>query len=134
MTENIFRPTINMKTAIGLLQIFLVAILVVLTITVISVPTEVKIIALGAVSPFVILTVALIYYCRRGKLWSFAGASILGAAGVLLRVIISTQPELEVGGGLPVAVTVLYIVIGTLVSLVSYESVLELRTKSALQS
>jgi len=129
MSENTQRLTINMKTAIGLLEIFLIAILVALFITVAYVPTEVKFIALGAVSPFVILTIVFIHYCRRGKLWSFAGASILGAAGVLLRVAVSTQPNLEVGGGLPVGVTILYIVIGALVSLINYESVLELRAK-----
>jgi hypothetical protein len=57
----------------------------------------------------------------------FAGATILGAIGVLLRVIISTQPNIEVGGGLPVGVTALYIVLGALVSLKSYESWLELK-------
>ena len=131
MSENTRRLTVNMKTAIGLLEIFLIAIVVAFVITVAYVPTEVKFIAIGAVSPFVILAVAFIYYCRRGKLWSFAGASILGAAGVLLRVVISTQPNLEVGGGLPVGVTVLYIVIGALVSLINYESVLELRAQES---
>ena len=51
--------------------------------------------------------------------------------GVVLRVIVSTQPSLEVGGGLPVGVTVLYIVIGSLVSLKSYESVLGIKEITA---
>jgi hypothetical protein len=53
-------------------------------------------------------------------------ASILGAIGVILRVIVSTQPNLEIGGGLPVGITVLYIVLGALVSLKNYEAMLEL--------
>ena len=121
-----------MKSAIGLLEVFLVAIVVALVITVYSVPIGVKLLALGAVTPFIVLTIAFIYYCRRRKIWSFAGASILGAAGVMLRVIISTKPSLEVGGGLPVGVTVLYIVLGTLVSLKNYESFLELKDPSAI--
>jgi hypothetical protein len=63
---------------------------------------------------------------RKRKVWSFAGASILGAIGVILRVIVSTQPNLEIGGGLPVGITVLYIVLGALVSLKNYEAMLEL--------
>ena len=63
---------------------------------------------------------------RKRKVWSYAGASIIGAIGVILRVIVSTQPGLEVGGGLPVGVTVLYIVLGALVSLKNYEAMLEL--------
>jgi thiol-disulfide isomerase/thioredoxin len=39
----------------------------------------------------------------------------------------STQPSLEVGGGLPIGVTELYIVLGALLALKSYESMLELR-------
>ncbi len=46
----------------------------------------------------------------------------------MLRVVISTQPNLEVGGGLPVGITVLYIVLGALVALKNYEAVLELKT------
>ena len=74
------------------------------------------------------LSLVFINYCRRRKAWSFAGAAILGAIGVTLRIIISTQPGLEVGEGLPVGVTVLYIVLGVLTSLKNYESVLELRS------
>jgi hypothetical protein len=48
--------------------------------------------------------------------------------GVILRVIVSTQPNLEVGGGLPLGITVLYIVLGALVALKNYEAMLELKT------
>jgi hypothetical protein len=40
---------------------------------------------------------------------------------------VSTQPNLEVAGGLPAGVTVLYIVLGALVSMKNYEAMLELK-------
>jgi hypothetical protein len=116
-----------MKAAIGLLEVFLVAIIVALAITVTSVSTNVQLLAIGIVSPIIALSIVFIYYCRKRKYWSYAGASILGVIGVLLRVAVSTHPSLEVGGGLPTGVTVLYIVLGALMSLKSYESALELR-------
>jgi hypothetical protein len=119
--------SINMKTSIVLLEVFLVAIILALIVTVINSVFEVQLLAITLVSPLIILNIVFIYYCRRRKGWSYAGASILGAIGVILRVIISTQPNLEVGGGLPVGITVLYIVLGALVSLKNYEAMLELR-------
>jgi hypothetical protein len=116
-----------MKTAISLLEVFVVAIILALLVTITNVNPQVQLLATILVSPIIILSIIFIYYCRKRKIWSFAGASILGAIGVLLRVIISTKPSFEVGGGLPVGVTVLYIVIGALVSLKNYEAVLELR-------
>jgi len=121
--------SINMRTALGLLYIFVIAIVIALIITVASVSTEVQLLAIGSVTPIIILAFIFIYFCRKGKFWSFAGASILGAFGVILRVAISTQPSLEVGGGLPLGVTVLYIVLGALVSLKNYEAYLEARKK-----
>jgi FtsH-binding integral membrane protein len=117
----------NMKAAIALLYLFTVAIIAAFITTIISVPANVQILAVGFITPLVVLSLVFIFYCRKRKCWSFAGATILGAIGVLLRVIISTQPNLEVGGGLPVGVTALYIVLGALVSLKSYESWLELK-------
>ncbi len=117
----------NMKAAIGLLEVFVVAIIIALLVTISSVSSGVQLFATIVVSPIIILSIVFIYYCRKRKIWSYAGASILGAIGAILRVIVSTKPSLEVGGGLPVGVTVLYIVIGALVSLKNYESVLELR-------
>ena len=119
--------SINMKTAIVLLEIFLIAIILALIVTVINSVFEVQLLAITLVSPIIILNIVFIYYCRKRKVWSYAGASILGVIGVILRVIISTQPNLEVGGGLPVGITVLYIVLGVLVALKNYESFLELR-------
>jgi hypothetical protein len=117
----------NMKAAVGLLEVFVVAIILALLVTISNVSSGVQLLATIVVSPIIILSIIFIYYCRKRKIWSYAGASILGAIGIILRVIVSTKPNLEVGGGLPVGVTVLYIVIGALVSLKNYESVLELR-------
>ena len=89
--------------------------------------SEMRLLSVAFITPIVILSVIFIYFCRRRKVWSYAGASILGALGVILRVAVSTQPNLEVGGGLPVGVTALYIVLGALVSMKNYESMLELK-------
>lgn len=120
--------SVNMKTSIVLLEVFLVAIIIALIVTIMNSVFAVQILAITLVSPIIILTIVFIYYCRKRNVWSYAGASILGVIGVILRVIISTQPNLEVGGGLPIGITVLYMVVGALVALKSYESFLELRT------
>ena len=117
-----------MKTSIVLLEVFLVAIILALIVTVMNSVFNVQILAVTLISPIIILTIVFIYYCRKRKVWSYAGASILGVIGVILRVTISTQPNLEVGGGLPLGITVLYIVLGALVALKNYESFLELRS------
>lgn len=134
MSSNAEALSVNMRSAIGLLEFFLVAIVVALGITIVSVPAGVQVLAGAVVSPIIVLSVVFIHYCRRRKIWSYAGASVLGAIGVLLRVVISTQPTLEVGGGLPIGVTVFYIVLGALVSLKSYECVLELRSSPEKKS
>ncbi len=117
----------NMRTAIGLLEVLLVAIVLAFIITIINGTTEVQLLALAFVTPQIILIIVFIYYCRERKVWSYAGAAILGAADIILRVSVSTQPNLEVGGGLPVGVTTLYIVLAALVVLKNYESLIELR-------
>ena len=114
MSTNSKNLSTNMKAAIALLYVFTAAIIAAFITTIISVPANVQILAVGFITPLVVLSLVFIFYCRKGKAWSFAGATILGAIGVLLRVIISTQPNLEVGGGLPVGVTALYIVLGAL--------------------
>jgi len=119
--------SINMRTAVSLLEIFAVAIILAFSVTVATGTTEMRLLSVAVITPITILNLVFIYYCRRRMAWSYAGASILGALGIALRVVVSTQPSLEVGGGLPVGVTVLYIVLGALVSLKSYESLLELR-------
>ena len=119
--------SINMRTSIVLLEVFLVAIILALIVTVMNSVFEVQLLAITLISPLIILNIIFIYYCRKRKVWSYAGASILGAIGVILRVIVSTQPNLEVGGGLPIGITVLYIVLGALVALKNYEAMLELK-------
>jgi hypothetical protein len=117
-----------MRTSIVLLEVFLFAIIIALIVTVMNSVFEVQILAITLITPMIILNVVFIYFCRRQKVWSYAGASILGVMGVILRVIVSTQPNLEVGGGLPLGITVLYIVLGALVALKNYEAMLELKT------
>ena len=129
MSTNSKNLSTNNKAAIALLYVFTAAIIAAFITTIISVPANVQILAVGFITPLVVLSLVFVFYCRKGKAWSFAGATILGAIGVLLRVIISTQPNLEVGGGLPVGVTALYIVLGALISLKSYESWLELKAE-----
>ncbi len=116
-----------MRTSIVLLEVFLVAIILALIVTVINSVFEVQILAITLISPIIILNIVFIYFCKKRKVWSYAGASILGAIGVVLRVVISTQPNLEVGAGLPIGITVLYIVLGALVALKNYEAMLELK-------
>ena len=119
--------SVNMRTAVGLLGIFVVAIILAFLVTFITGTIEMRLVSVAFVTPITVLSIVFIYYCRKRRVWSYAGASILGALGVILRVVVSTQPSLEVGGGLPVGVTALYIVLGALVSLKCYESMLELR-------
>jgi hypothetical protein len=119
--------SVNMRTATGLLEVFIVAIILAFIVTVVSGSTQVRLLAVAVVTPQIALSFVFVYYCRKRKAWGYAGACILGALGVALRVVVSTQPSLEVGGGLPVGVTVLYIVLGALVALKNYEAVLELR-------
>jgi hypothetical protein len=114
-------------TGLWLSHVFLVAIILALIITVLNSVFEVQLLSITLISPLIILNIVFIYYCRRQKVWSYAGASIVGAIGVILRVIVSTQPNLEVSCGLPVGITVLYIVLGALVSLKNYEAMLELK-------
>jgi hypothetical protein len=118
-----------MRTAVVLLELFLVAIILAFLATFATGTTEMQLLSVAFITPITLLSLVFIYYCRRKKVWSYAGASILGALGVILRVAVSTQPNLEVGGGLPVGITALYIVLGALVSLKNYEAMLELRKK-----
>ena len=119
--------SVNINTAVGLLGIFVIAIILAFSVTFTTGTIEMRLLSVAFITPITVLSIVFIYFCRKRKLWSYAGASILGAVGVILRVVVSTQPSLEVGGGLPVGVTALYIVLGALVSLKCYESMLELR-------
>jgi hypothetical protein len=121
------RPSTKIRAATVLLELFVVAVVLALVVTVSTGTSEMQALAVGLIVPIVILSLVLIRYCRRGKIWSYAGASALGAFGVALRLIVSTQPTLEVGGGLPTWVSALYIALGASVALLNLESVLELR-------
>ncbi len=119
--------SVNMKASIALLELFVVAIALAFIVTVSTGTSQMQTLAVGLVAPMIILSLVLVRYCRRRRTWSYAGASILGLLGVALRVAVSTQPNLEVGGGLPLGVNVFYIVLGSLVALLNFRSVLELR-------
>lgn len=119
-----------MRSATALLEVFLVAVVVALAITLASASPAAKVVALAAVTPIVVLCLVFIRYCRRGMAWSFAGASVLGAVGVVLRLVVSTQPKLEVGGGLPLPVSAAYVCLGVAVSVSSSLSYLQLRRRA----
>jgi FtsH-binding integral membrane protein len=116
----------NMRTAITLLEVLLVAIIIALIVTILNTTAQVQLLAISVVTPQIILIIIFIYYCRKKKVWSYGGATILAILGITLRVIVSIQPNLEVGGGLPVAISTLYIVLGALVALKNYEAMIEL--------
>jgi hypothetical protein len=105
------------RIAIVLLVLFLFAILLALTITLLSVSLSVRLLALSATGPIVALAVVFLYFAIKRRPWSHLGAAALGAFGVALRIVISTQPQLEVGGGLPRSVDLSYLALGTLVLL-----------------
>lgn len=115
----------------ALLIIFLLAVLAALTVTLLSVPTSVRLLASVIVVPIVAVTLLILYYETQGKRWAFAGAALLGAFGISLRLVISTQPSLEVGGGLPIPVTAGYLILGTLVVVVSLWSFFKMGPKAA---
>jgi len=120
-------PSVYIRAATALLEVFVVAVVLAFLVTVSTRTLEMQVLATGLVTPIIIISLVFIRYCRRGKVWSFAGAAVLGAIGVALRLVVSTQPNLEVGGGLPLGVTAVYVALGTLVALLNLESVLELR-------
>jgi hypothetical protein len=103
------------KVAIAVLSLFFVAIVVALAITLTSVPAGVRILAGTVVTPIIGLAVLFLFFEWRGRPWSFVGAAALGAVGVALRLVVNSQPQLEVGGGLPVGVTLVYASLGVLV-------------------
>jgi hypothetical protein len=116
-----------MRFALAMQVAFLVAVVAALGVTLASTPTDVRFLALAVVVPIIVLTVLCISMGLRRRVWGFVGAGVLGAVGVGLRLAISTQPGLEVGGGLPLWVTVLYVILGSMVSITSLTSALQLR-------
>src|SRR5208282_2076183 len=113
--------------ATALLAAFLVAVVGALAITLSSVAPSVRLLAAVVVAPISALTALLLYFELHGRSWSYAGAAAIGVLGVGLRLIVSTQPRLEVGGGLPLAVTAGYVVLGILVVVTSLGAYLSVR-------
>ncbi len=69
-TENL---SINMRTSIVLLEIFLVAIILALIVTVMESVYETQLLAITLISPIIILNIVFIYYCRRRKFGAMLG-------------------------------------------------------------
>jgi len=103
------------RVAIALLVLFLAAVIAALAVTLRSVSAPVGLLAASAVAPIIVLTLLFLYFEGRHRPWSFAGAAALGILGVTLHLIVNTQPQLEVGGGLPLWVTITYVTLGALV-------------------
>ena len=117
---------LSQRAAMLLLAFFLVAIVAALGVTLDSVAVSVGLLAAAVVSPIIVLTLLFLYFERRRKPWSFAAAAVLGAFGVALRLIINGHPQLEVGGGLPLWVTLVYVTLGSLVVTTSVWALLAL--------
>jgi len=113
--------------AVAMLESFIAAVVAALVITLSSVSPAVQSIAVAAVTPIILASLVLVYFCRKGRAWSFLGASVLGALGVALRLVVNAQPSLEVGGGLSLGVTALYIGLGAFMSLTNFMAFMELR-------
>lgn len=100
------------RAAFGSLTVFLIAVLGALAVTLGTGTAEVRAIAVTAVVPIAALTLVLLYFERLRRRWSYGGAAALGIVGVTLRLAINARPSLEVGGGLPLPVTVGYVAVG----------------------
>ena len=119
------------RVALAMLELFVVAFVAALVVTLATVSAGVQFIAAAAVVPIIFVSLILVYYCRKGRAWGFAVGSILGVLGVALRVVVNTQPSLEVGGGLPLSVTVPYIALGALMSLTNFMAYMERKAGAA---
>jgi hypothetical protein len=113
------------RIAIVTLALFLFAVLVALGITLISVSLAARVLAIAAVSPIVALAVIFLLMETQRRPRGFVGGGVLGILGVGLRLVINTQPQFEVGGGLPAWVTAFYLAIGALVIGTSFWAYLE---------
>jgi hypothetical protein len=89
------RPSTRFQSvATALLALFLVAVLTALAVTLSSVAPSVRLLASAVVTPIIGLTLLLLYFELRGRSWPYAGAAVLGALGIGLRLTVSTQPHL----------------------------------------
>ncbi len=68
--------SVNMRTAISLLAVFVVAVLVAFLVTFTAGPVTMRILSVAFIVPIISLSLAFIYYCRKRKVWSYAGASV----------------------------------------------------------
>ena len=68
--------SVTMRTATLLLEIFVVAVVLAFLVTVSTGTFEMQILAAGLIVPIIILSLVFVRYCRRGKAWSYAGASV----------------------------------------------------------
>ncbi len=118
------------RAALGLQLAFLVAVLAALGVTLASTPNDVRFLAVALVTPIVVLTSLCLWFSAHGNVWGFTGAGLLGAVGIGLRLAIDTQPSLEVGGGLPLWVTTVYVILGSLVLLTCFASVLQMKSRT----
>jgi len=123
----------RMRTAVLLLCLFLMAVVAALATTIVETSAGVRFLASVVVLPIVVLVAVCLYLSLRRNIWGYAGAAVLGAVGLGLRLAISTRPSLEVGGGLPLWVSAIYIILGALVAIWNVASVLELRARSTAQ-
>lgn len=112
--------TTNMRATFGLLVVYVVAGVIATAVS----PPEFWPIGLALIVP----NVVFIFYCRRRKTWSYAGALVVGVVAILVQVMITVQEGPNpLAGGPPVGVSALYITLPALICLKSYESILELR-------
>jgi len=119
------------RTAVTLLALYLAAVVATLAVTLAETSPDVGLLTCVVVAPITVLSVVCIHLCRRRNLQGLAGALMQGVIGVGLRPAIGSQPSLEVGGGLPVWVSAICILLGALVTTWSVWSVLELRAHAA---
>ena len=59
--------SVNMKTAIGLLELFVIAIVLAFVATVTTGTMVMQVLAAGLITPIVVVALVFIYYCRRRK-------------------------------------------------------------------
>ena len=123
-------PTWSEKAAIAAWRSYLVAVIAALAVTLDSVASSVGQLAAAVVSPIIAVTLFLLYFDRRRRGWSFAGAAALGILEIILRLIVNAAPQLEVGGGLPLWVTATYVTLGILLVATSLRAFLSLRPAS----
>jgi hypothetical protein len=123
--------SLRMRTAVTLQCLFLMAVASALAVTIAETSSAVGLLASILVVPIIVLAAVCICLCLQRNIWGFAGAAVLGGTGVGLRLAVSTQPGLEVGGGLPIWLSALYVLLGALVAIWSVGSMLEMRSRSA---